>query len=57
MCFSTPGHLISLAERGFARLSEAHLKLLGFDVGHFHDDCCTRAVPSDLVKRPYFYFH
>jgi DNA-binding MarR family transcriptional regulator len=31
---STPGHLISLAARGFARLSEAHLKPLGFGVGH-----------------------
>ena len=31
---STPGHLISLAERGFARLSEARLKPLGFGVGH-----------------------
>ena len=27
---STPGHLISLAARGFARLSEARLKPLGF---------------------------
>src|ERR1700728_4744752 len=31
---STPGHLISLAARGFARLSEARLKSLGFGVGH-----------------------
>jgi len=31
---STPGHLISLAARGFARLSEARLKPLGFGVGH-----------------------
>ncbi|MDE1992763.1 MAG: winged helix-turn-helix transcriptional regulator [Rhizobiaceae bacterium] len=31
---STPGHLISLAARGFTRLSEAHLKPLGFGVGH-----------------------
>jgi MarR family transcriptional regulator, transcriptional regulator for hemolysin len=31
---STPGHLISLAARGFARLSEAGLKPLGFGVGH-----------------------
>ena len=31
---STPGHLISLAARGFARLSEARLKALGFGVGH-----------------------
>lgn len=30
---STPGHLISLAGRGFARLSEARLKPLGFGVG------------------------
>lgn len=30
---STPGHLISLAARGFARLSEARLKSLGFGVG------------------------
>jgi DNA-binding MarR family transcriptional regulator len=30
---STPGHLISLAARGFARLSEARLKLHGFGVG------------------------
>jgi MarR family transcriptional regulator for hemolysin len=30
----TPGHLISLAARGFARLSEARLKPLGFGVGH-----------------------
>jgi MarR family transcriptional regulator for hemolysin len=29
-----PGHLISLAARGFARLSEARLKPLGFGVGH-----------------------
>jgi MarR family transcriptional regulator, transcriptional regulator for hemolysin len=31
---STPGHLISLTARGFARLSEARLKPLGFGVGH-----------------------
>src|ERR1700760_3538732 len=31
---STPGHLISLAGRGFARLSEARLQPLGFGVGH-----------------------
>ncbi|SCB44372.1 MarR family winged helix-turn-helix transcriptional regulator [Rhizobium multihospitium] len=30
---STPGHLIILAARGFARLSEARLKPLGFGVG------------------------
>jgi DNA-binding MarR family transcriptional regulator len=31
---STPGHLISLAARGFARLSETRLKPLGFGVGY-----------------------
>jgi MarR family transcriptional regulator for hemolysin len=31
---STPGHLISLAARGFTRFSEARLKPLGFGVGH-----------------------
>jgi len=31
---STPGHLISLAARGFTRLSEARLKPLGFGIGH-----------------------
>ena len=31
---STPGHLISLAARGFARLSETRLKPVGFGVGH-----------------------
>ena len=31
---STPGHLTSLAARGFVRLSEARLKPLGFGVGH-----------------------
>jgi len=31
---STPGHLVSLAARSFARLSEARLKPLGFGVGH-----------------------
>lgn len=30
----TPGHLISLAARRFAKLSEARLKPLGFGVGH-----------------------
>ncbi|MBB4288298.1 DNA-binding MarR family transcriptional regulator [Rhizobium leguminosarum] len=30
---STPGHLVSLAARGFARLSESRLKRLGFGVG------------------------
>jgi DNA-binding MarR family transcriptional regulator len=30
---ATPGHLISLAARGFARLSEARLSPLGFGVG------------------------
>jgi DNA-binding MarR family transcriptional regulator len=30
---STPGHLISLAARGFARLAEARLKRHGFGVG------------------------
>ena len=31
---TTPGHLIGLAARGFARLSEARLKPLGFGLGH-----------------------
>jgi MarR family transcriptional regulator for hemolysin len=31
---STPGHLISQTARGFARLSEARLKPLGFGVGY-----------------------
>ncbi|MCC0808293.1 winged helix-turn-helix transcriptional regulator [Methylobacterium sp. W2] len=31
---STPGHLVSLVARGFARLSEARLKPFGFGVGH-----------------------
>jgi MarR family transcriptional regulator for hemolysin len=31
---STPGHLISLAARAFARLSELRLKPLGFGVGY-----------------------
>lgn len=31
---TSPGHLISLAARGFARLSEARLKPLGFGVGY-----------------------
>jgi MarR family transcriptional regulator, transcriptional regulator for hemolysin len=31
---STPGHLISLAARGFVRLSESRLKPMGFGVGH-----------------------
>ena len=31
---ATPGHLVGLAARRFARLSEARLKLLGFGVGH-----------------------
>jgi MarR family transcriptional regulator for hemolysin len=30
---STPGHLISLAARGFARLSESRLGPLGFGIG------------------------
>ena len=30
---ATPGHLVSLAARGFTRLSEARLKPLGFGVG------------------------
>jgi DNA-binding MarR family transcriptional regulator len=30
---STPGHLISLAARGFTRLSESRLKPLGFGIG------------------------
>ncbi len=30
----TPGHLISVAARGFARLSEARLKPSGFGVGY-----------------------
>jgi MarR family transcriptional regulator for hemolysin len=31
---STPGHLISVAARGFARLSELRLKPIGFGVGY-----------------------
>ena len=31
---STPGYLISVAARGFARLSDARLKPMGFGVGH-----------------------
>ncbi|GGE11514.1 MarR family transcriptional regulator [Aureimonas endophytica] len=30
----TPGHLVSVAARGFARLSEARLKPLGFGLGY-----------------------
>ena len=30
---TTPGHLISLAARGFARMSDSRLKPLGFGVG------------------------
>jgi DNA-binding MarR family transcriptional regulator len=31
---ASPGHLVGLAARGFARLSEARLKPLGFGVGY-----------------------
>jgi MarR family transcriptional regulator, transcriptional regulator for hemolysin len=31
---ATPGHLVSVAARGFVRLSEARLKPLGFGVGY-----------------------
>lgn len=31
---STPGHLISLAARGFARMSDERLKPLGFGLGY-----------------------
>src|SRR3954471_16872071 len=31
---STPGHLVSLAARGFTRLSETRLRPLGFGIGH-----------------------
>ncbi|KAB0677093.1 MarR family winged helix-turn-helix transcriptional regulator [Aureimonas leprariae] len=31
---ATPGHLITMAARGFVRLSEARLKPLGFGVGY-----------------------
>ena len=33
-CSRPPGHLVSVAARGFAWLSEARLKPLGFGVGH-----------------------
>lgn len=31
---ATPGHLVSVAARGFARLSETRLKPLGFGIGY-----------------------
>jgi MarR family transcriptional regulator, transcriptional regulator for hemolysin len=31
---ASPGHLVSLAARGFARLAEARLKPMGLGVGH-----------------------
>jgi len=51
---STPGHLIGLAARGFARLSEARLKPLGFGVGHLpvlvalRDGCAS--TQRDLAR-------
>ena len=51
---STPGHLISLAARGFARLSEARLKPLGFGVGHLPVlvalQDCEPASQRDLAR-------
>ena len=47
---STPGHLISLAARGFARLSEARLKPLGFGVGQLPVLVALRAGLADTQR-------
>lgn len=47
---STPGHLISLAARDFARLSEARLKPLGFGVGHLPVLVALRAGLADTQR-------
>ena len=46
----TPGHLISLAARGFARLSEARLKPLGFGVGHLPVLVALQAGRADTQR-------
>jgi DNA-binding MarR family transcriptional regulator len=47
---ATPGHLISLAARGFARLSEARLKPLGFGVGHLPVLIALKAGRADTQR-------
>ncbi len=47
---STPGHLISLAYRGFVRLSEARLKPLGFGVGHLPVLIALRTGRADTQR-------
>jgi DNA-binding MarR family transcriptional regulator len=47
---STPGHLISLAARGFARLSEARLKPFGFCVGHQDGRASTQRDLARFAK-------
>lgn len=47
---STPGHLISLAARGFARLSEGRLKPLGFGVGHIPVLVALRTGQADTQR-------
>ena len=47
---STPGHLVSLAARGFARLSEARLKPLGFGVGHLPVLVALRTGRADTQR-------
>ena len=47
---STPGHLISLAARGFARLSEARLKPLGFGLGHLPVLVALRTDRADTQR-------
>lgn len=47
---STPGHLVSLAARGFARLSDARLKPLGFGVGHVPVLVALRAGEADTQR-------
>ncbi|HEX4368372.1 MAG TPA: MarR family transcriptional regulator [Rhodopila sp.] len=47
---STPGHLISLAARGFARLSEARLKPLGFGVGHLPVLVALKTAQADTQR-------
>jgi DNA-binding MarR family transcriptional regulator len=51
---STPGHLISLAARGFVRLSEARLKPMGFGVGYLPAlvalKCGRAASQRDLAR-------
>jgi len=47
---ATPGHLVGVAARGYARLSEARLKPLGFGVGYLPALMALKAARAETQR-------